>query len=93
MFERLHAIVFCGTPHRGSDYASWGSIASSILSAFLQDSGKRLLSNLEVDDQVLDMIHSDFLRLLHGDKILIHSFQEGRGLSSVKGFSGKVLVT
>lgn len=56
----------------------------------LQSSNDRLLSGLEIDSEILDLIQEDFLRVLQGADISVHSFQESRGLSGIKGFSGKV---
>jgi hypothetical protein len=89
--DRVNTVMFFGTPHRGSDIAGWGRIASNIANAALQDTNGSLLTDLQVDSQVLDLIHDDFLKLLHKKNIKIHSFQEGRGLTGVKGLNGKVL--
>ncbi|PVH68096.1 hypothetical protein DL98DRAFT_662333 [Cadophora sp. DSE1049] len=89
--DRVDTVMFFGTPHRGSDIASWGRIASNIANAALQDTNGSLLTDLQVDSQILDLIHDDFLKVLHKKNIKIHSFQEGRGLIGVKGFSGKVV--
>ncbi|KAJ5455537.1 uncharacterized protein N7458_003801 [Penicillium daleae] len=54
-------------------------------------SNDRLLSELQIDSQILDLVQDDFLRVLQNFDISIHSFQESRGLSGIKGFSGKVV--
>jgi hypothetical protein len=90
LLSRVQAIVFCGTPHRGSSATAWGHLVSNIVTMALQSSNDRLLSELEVDSQILDLIQDDFLRVLQGADISVHSFQESRGLSGIKGFSGKV---
>jgi len=56
------------------------------------DSSTRLLSDLKVDSQILDLIQENFLKVLHPGKIKVHSFLEGRGLTGVHNFSGKVSV-
>ena len=91
LVDRVNTVMFFGTPHSGSDIAGWGRIASNIANAALQDTNGSLLTDLQVDSQILDLIHDDFLKVLHKKKIKIHSFQEGRGLTGVKGLSGKVL--
>lgn len=50
----------------------------------------RLLRDLQVDSQILDLIQDEFLKLLYERSIKVHTFQEGRGLSGVQGFTGKV---
>lgn len=81
----MYGVLFCGTPHRGANAAAWGRLASNIVAAALQSPNDRILSGLEVDSEILDLIQEDFLRVLHDSKIRIHSFQEGRGLSGILG--------
>jgi hypothetical protein len=83
-------IIFLGTPHRGSSYASWGQIASNLAKVGLQDSNKRVLETLEVNNEVLDNIHEEFIRVITERNIRIHSFQEAHGLFGMKGLHGKV---
>ncbi|KAL6355476.1 hypothetical protein LRP88_11068 [Fusarium phalaenopsidis] len=51
----------------------------------------KIVQTLEVYSEVLDNIHEEFVNIVHESDLKIHSFQEGRGLSGVKGFSGKVV--
>jgi hypothetical protein len=90
LFERVYAVVFCGTPHRGSNAAEWGLLGSNIVAAAFQDSNTTLLSDLRVDGQILDLIQEDFLKTLHPNRIKVHSFQEGRPFAGIKFFNGKV---
>jgi hypothetical protein len=62
------------------------------VAAALQDTNSTILTDLEVDNKILDLIQDDFLKMLHGDTIKVHSFQEGQGLIGIKGFDGKVPV-
>lgn len=62
--KRTRLIIFLGTPHRGSSYAGWGKIASNLASLGLQDSNKRLKQTLEVNGEVLDIIHNEFKNTL-----------------------------
>lgn len=68
-------------------------IASNLASCALQDTNKRIVQTLEVNSEVLDNIHEEFVKIVIESGLKIHSFQEGRGLSGVKGFSGKVSLT
>ncbi|KAI1841866.1 hypothetical protein JX266_011944 [Neoarthrinium moseri] len=88
---RTRLVVFLGTPHRGSSSAGWGLIASNLASAALQDSNRTILRALEVNSEVLDNIQEEFQRLAFEQRIAVHSFQEAKGLSGVKGLSGKVV--
>lgn len=56
----------------------------------LQNSHKKIVETLEVDSEVLDNIHEQFMDLALQHGIRIHSFQEGRGMSGVKGLHEKV---
>jgi trimethylamine:corrinoid methyltransferase-like protein len=82
--------VFLGTPHRGSAYAEWGAIASNLAQLALQDSNKKIVETLEVNSEVLDNIHEEFTTIVHSSGIRIHSFQEARGISGMKGLRNKV---
>ena len=43
-----------------------------------------------MDSEVLDNIHEQFIDMIFKHGIRIHSFQEGRGISGIKGLNGKV---
>ena len=85
-------VIFLGTPHRGSSFAEWGAIASNIASFALQGSNKRIVKTLDVNSEVLDNIQDEFQRLVLESSIMIHSFQEARGISGVRGVHGKVIL-
>jgi hypothetical protein len=88
--SRTKAIIFLGTPHRGSTYAEWGTIASNLAQIALQDSNKKIIKTLEVNSEVLDNIHEEFKTIVHRSGIRIHSFQEARGISGMNGLDNKV---
>lgn len=87
---RTKLIIFLGTPHRGSAYAGWGEIASNLALLALQDSNKNIIKTLEVNSEVLDNIHEEFKTIADQSRIRIHSFQEARGISGMKGLHNKV---
>lgn len=87
---RTRLIVFLGTPHRGSGSADWGEMALNLSRLALQDSHKGIVKTLKVDSEVLDNIHGEFVKVAIARGIRIHSFQEGRGMSGVRGLHGKV---
>lgn len=88
--EWTKLIIFLGTPHRGSAYVGWGQIASNLARLALQDSNKKILETLEVNNEVLDNIHEEFKTIVFKDGIKIRSFQEARGISGMKGLDEKV---
>lgn len=89
--QRTSLIVFLGTPHRGSKYASWGQILANLANVARQDSNNRLLGALETNNSVLDSIQTEFEKAVRNSSIKIHSFQEGRGISGIRGFHSKVV--
>ncbi|KAK3385401.1 hypothetical protein B0H63DRAFT_182369 [Podospora didyma] len=91
LHSRTSLIVFLGTPHRGSAYAEWGQIASNLASLGLQDSNKKRVQTLEVNSEILDNIHEQFKTIVFESSIRIHSFQEARGISGMKGLHNKVV--
>ncbi|KAI1647572.1 uncharacterized protein F4817DRAFT_103194 [Daldinia loculata] len=84
-------IIFLGTPHRGTPAAAWGTIASNLAALALHDSNKKIVRTLQVNSEVLDNIHFQFKNKVSEKGIMIHSFQEARGISGVKGLEGKVV--
>lgn len=89
--ELTKFIVFLGTPHRGSAYAGWAQIASNLARLALQDSNKQILETLQVNNEVLDNIHEEFKTIVFKGGMKIHSFQEARGISGMKGLAEKVV--
>lgn len=65
-------------------------IASNLALVALQDSNKNLPRSLEVDSEILDNIHEEFKTIVDQSRTQIHSFQEARGITGIKGLSGKV---
>ncbi|KAG9940593.1 fumarate reductase/succinate dehydrogenase flavoprotein, partial [Aureobasidium melanogenum] len=57
----------------------------------LQDSNKRLLESLEVNNEVLDNIHEELKTIVFERTMKIHSFQESRGITGMKGSTEKVV--
>ena len=88
--DRTKLIIFLGTPHRGSAYAGWGQIASNLARLALQDSNKKILETLEVKNEVLDNIHEEFKTIVFKETIKVHSFQEARGITGMRGLEEKV---
>ncbi|KAH0566370.1 hypothetical protein GP486_000228 [Trichoglossum hirsutum] len=90
--SRTKLIVFLGTPHRGSGFAGWGEIASNFARLALQDSNRRIIEALEVNSEVLDNIHEEFTTIVYRSGIKIHSFQETRGITGMRGLHQKVIL-
>ncbi|KAF8245685.1 hypothetical protein K440DRAFT_603397, partial [Wilcoxina mikolae CBS 423.85] len=85
-------IIFLGTPHRGSKFASLGEIARRVAAAvLLVDTKNPLLQKLQVNNSSLNLLQRDFSVMLKDSTFGIHSFQEAQGLSGVSGLNGKVV--
>ncbi|KAI9800977.1 MAG: hypothetical protein M1825_003511 [Sarcosagium campestre] len=91
LYKRVKHVIFLGTPHRGSKMAPWGGFVANFAAIALQDGNKVLSKSLSVDNEILDQIHDSFALMLHSNDFTVHSFQEGRGMSGIKGFSDKVV--
>lgn len=96
VYDSTHGIIFFGTPHRGSDLASWGLLLSTIAEAVQIDTNKAVLRDLDptngsskLEEMRLDF--DDILRDSHRSRELrVYSFQEEDGMTSIKCFGGKV---
>ena len=71
-------------------YAGWGQIAANLARVALQDANKKILETLEVNGEVLDNIHENFMNLVFKGGMKIHSFHEAKGIAGMKGLDGKV---
>lgn len=85
MHSLTKCIMFLGTPHRGSDIASWSEILTKIVRLSLYDTRKKLVSSLRVDSEILEIIQSEFVKMLFKGDFRIHCFQEGRPINAVLG--------
>ena len=90
IYEATTAVVFMGTPHRGSPYASWGLIARNIAIASGFDASDRILRDLNVESGILELLRVEFGKMLREEKFDIYTFQKSMGLAGVRGLSGKV---
>lgn len=90
-YDCTTAIVFMGTPHRGSQYAPWGVLARNIAVALGFDASDRILRDLRVDSGILDLLVEDFSKMLKEDKFNVYTFMESKGLKGIRGLDGKVV--
>ena len=91
VYDSTKAIIFMGTPHRGSDYAPWGIIARNIAVAAGFDANDRLLKDLRADSTMLDLLRDEFGKMLREEKFRVYTFSEGKGLKGVQGLTTKVV--
>jgi hypothetical protein len=90
IYESTHAIIFFGTPHRGSSYAKMGGLARDIAVIAGFDARDTILRSLEPDAEILTILGDEFARMLLDGSFKVHSFQEGMGFTGAHFLSRKV---
>ncbi|CAH0005086.1 unnamed protein product [Clonostachys byssicola] len=88
--SRTKLIVFLGTPHRGSRAAGWGVTAAKV-ARLAYSPNIKLVEALDVNSLALDTIHEEFINIVHDSQLQIHSFQEGRPMSTIPGHVEKIV--
>lgn len=95
----ISGIIFLGTPHRGTNAASYGRIAFLLAKTFaFQSANTKLLTALEKNSETLDRISTAFFHTLETYKnIRIASFSEEKqirfgllGMQIVQSDSAKI---
>ncbi len=94
-YRQLHQstknVIFLGVPHRGSEVANMGETLARLANVSLRDTNRHLIRSLEVEDELLDRINFEFVKMVQLEDFSVYSFQESSGLSGLRGFSGKVV--
>jgi hypothetical protein len=75
-------IVFFGTPHRGSDKASYGKILENVASTVMHKPTSKLLSALQSNSDALARLTSDFRHQLPNYQVI--TFYETKPLGLFK---------
>ncbi|KAK7215348.1 hypothetical protein V2G26_003351 [Clonostachys chloroleuca] len=88
--SRTKLVVFLGTPHRGSRAAGWGVTAAKLARLAFSPNIK-LVESLDVNSLELDTINEEFVNIVHDFQLQIHSFQEGRPMSTIPGHVEKIV--
>jgi hypothetical protein len=91
IYESTYAIIFFGTPHRGSSYAKMGGLARDIAVIAGFDARDTILRSLEPDAEILTILGDDFARMLLEGSFKVHSFQEGMGFTGAHFLSRKIV--
>lgn len=86
------AIIFLGSPHRGSSDASWGLMFANIAKAAQFDVNKSILNELDPSsgNSALSTLLVDFNGLRRREGMKIYTFQEGAGKYGFRALSSKV---
>ena len=77
--ERTIGIAFFGTPHRGSDKASYGKVLASVAATVMHRPGSKIIDALRSNSDTLQRLNSDFRSQLVNYRIL--TFYETRAMS------------
>lgn len=85
--RRIKAVAFCGTPHRGSSFAS----AAKLLSQYFGWVAQEHLVELAANADGLELLHGRFLGWLRTNPIHIHCYSESQALGKMSGFFGRSL--
>jgi hypothetical protein len=87
------AILFLGTPHRGSAYANLGEVIRRIVSIAGFDAANQNIRALEVDGGLLENCDEHFQKLRQRRGFEVHTFQEAYGMKGTSIFSLNEKVT
>src|SRR6266516_1914630 len=79
-----HAILFLGTPHRGSEFTEMGETIRSIISLAEFDTANQNIRALEIDGALLENCDERFQKLRNRCRFEIHTFQEARGMKGIQ---------
>lgn len=97
VYNQCRAIFFFGTPHLGAKAGEWGELITNIFGVMPipVSTYSEVLHGLSPDSEKLEMVTKDFNDILDAEvpdekRIKICSLREGRGLSGLKLFDGKV---
>ncbi|KAK6859075.1 hypothetical protein PG995_004928 [Apiospora arundinis] len=78
--ETMEAVVFLGTPHRGSPMAKLGDSVSRIVRSLGLDTSSVLLDTLGLKTSDLQRSQEAFSAVWHNNSLRVKTFQEGQGL-------------
>ena len=90
VYRSSSAILFLGTPHRGSEHASLGEAIRRIASAAGFDTHGQILQALQPGGEILELAREEFSELWREKRFIVRTFQESQGISGVRGLNGKV---
>jgi len=85
IFTSTRAILFLGTPHRGSSMAETGEMLRRLAGASGFSTSDSNIRALHVDSSELEIIHGSFMKLYARNPrpFEVSTFQEAQGLTRV----------
>ncbi|KAI1734075.1 WD40-repeat-containing domain protein [Xylaria scruposa] len=91
VYKSTRALLFFGTPHRGSSYTELALTATKIVKMAGLDANKKILRSLSSDATHLRVLREDFVEVLKDLDPRIFVFQEGLGYTAFRLFNRKVV--
>ncbi|KAI9815250.1 MAG: hypothetical protein M1827_002730 [Pycnora praestabilis] len=88
IYTSTKAVLFLGTPHRGSSKADSGEMLRKISSASGFNTSDRNIRALQFDSSELEGIHERFMKLKEHDQwhLEVRTFQEAKGMTGLGYF-------
>lgn len=77
------AVMFLGTPHRGSQMAGIGKLAERVARLALMDTNNSMLNALGLKTSDLERCQDSFMKLWRQHNFHVKTFQEGRGYTAI----------
>lgn len=93
IYQSTKGIIFLGTPHRGSEMASWGLLASNLAKFALRGRNKDLLRGLTPHNELLENLNKSFRQILEDGGLHVHCFYEARAMTGLYGLQDLVWIT
>jgi hypothetical protein len=94
IYDHVSAIMFFGTPHRGTPDGGWGIMLRNIAKAALFDTNPQILRDLDSMSTTgkLDNLNEAFSDMLLEKDFMITTFQESQGkvATGILGLNSKV---
>ena len=96
VYTSARAVIFFGTPHRGSDSASWGLMVNTLAKTAQMDVNDAVLRELDPasGNTKLFELRRDFHDVLHDSgqpsPLQVYTLQEELGMTSLRALGGKV---
>jgi hypothetical protein len=92
IYSSTKAIFFLGTPHRGSNWAQWGEIATN-LAGVVFDTNSASIKHLKVNGGDLMQLQKNFELLLYRRTFWVYTFIEAKGFKPLPFLKSKVSLT
>jgi hypothetical protein len=84
--EHTVGLIFFGTPHRGSDKATYGKVLSNIATTLTISPSSKLIAALQSNSDALQRLTSDFKHQIQRYKII--SFYETKPTGPLRSLVG-----